>query len=212
MNRRVELGSLVQTATRRCLDLTSLIRPIVVPASAADDRTVAFVCIEAANVWAGFSRSYFLSTALRAKLNGRRVTVSTPPMRTKADAIAFAVRLTNPRAFRRGAPFGHRDEPDWQQTAVFTSLIGALGASNQGLVNAGVSISTRVFADLPTFRNFYAHRSEGTVGRIRRVARNYALSQSLHPTQMLCTILPSRPQSLMADWLDDIRIAIGKMA
>ncbi len=212
MNRRAEVGSLVRTATRRCLELKSLVRLITVPTTAADDRTVAFVCIEAANVWMGFARAYFVSTALRAKLNGRRITITAIPMRTNVDALAFAIRVTNPRSFARGGPFGHRDEPDWQQTSVLARLTSALGASNQGLVRAGISVSTRAFVDLPVFRNFYAHRSEGTVVRIRKVARNYPINQGLHPTQMLCTVLPARPQSLLSDWLDDIRGSMEAMA
>ncbi len=211
MNRRVDLSSLVKTATRRCLELKPLVRSITVPATAADDRTVAFVCIEAANAWTGFSRAYFVSTAMRGRLNGQRITTTAGHIRTKADAVAFAVRITNPRSYARGGPFGHRDEPDWQLTSVLARLTTALGASNQSLVRAGISLSTRAFVDLPVFRNFYAHRSEGTVVRVKRVARNYPLNQSLHPTQMLCTVLPTRPQSLISDWLDDIRTAIESM-
>jgi hypothetical protein len=79
--------------------------------------------------------------------------------------------------------------------------------SHYAEVEAALGISTRVFEDLPTFRNFYAHRNEDSARKAVELARRYYLITGFrHPTQVLAQPAYRRPQALILDWLDDLAV------
>ncbi len=81
--RRVQyLPDLARSADRRLVRLALLVQNIRPPCSESEARRIAFVTIEAANLWASFSRHLYLSSALgayEADARGcRRQRLSTP--------------------------------------------------------------------------------------------------------------------------------------
>lgn len=212
MHAEPDLRKLVHQAGRRCLLLAELVRYRRLPVSAEDDRIVSFVTIEALNLWMGFCRSYFLSTALRARDgSGQRITVGVAPPTSQQNALTVAIHKEYPKRRSQMGPWSHRDEPPWQDVRVFGRVLGELKPSNLGVAHAALGHSTRAPQHLPVLRNFYAHRSEGSANRARTICRSYALSPSLRPSELLCTRLPGRPQTLLADWIDDLRVIIQGM-
>ncbi len=180
--------------------LKSLIDRLRSPVDKEQARTVSFVTIEVLNLWAGFARAFYLSCVHEAtRESGGRVVVSVPGLDTDAAAIAFSLKVT--RVQRRG-------EPIWHETATLSKLLAAAGASNVAQVLGAISAQPYVFTALPTVRNFFAHRSLTTAQRVTAVARTVGLSVQLRTCDFLCSRLPSRPQNVLADWIDDIRNAI----
>jgi hypothetical protein len=166
---------------------------------------VAYAAIEAHNLWASFARAFYLSCVLRAtRETGIPITITAPGLLTTSDAIQYAVRLLKPR-LTTGPPFTRRDEPVWHDPNTLLKLLSSLGASNLLEVQAALSYPTKVFRLLPTVRNFFAHRNEETAQKSSGVARSLGLSGKLKPGEVLCSVLPGRPQNVLADWLDDLR-------
>jgi len=212
MHREPDLGALVAKASRRALMLREIVRIQQPPVSHAESRAVAYVTIEAFNLWSLFCRMYYLSTALRARDgSGSRVTLGVAPPKTEEEALTVAIHQENRSKRGQFGGWTHRDEPAWENVTVFGRVLSAIQPSNLATAQAGLGAMTRAPADLQTIRNFYAHRSELTASKARGVARRYALSSGLRPSDLLCTRLPGRPQGLLADWVDELVIVIRGM-
>jgi hypothetical protein len=178
-----------------------------------DDRFCSFVTIEALNLWTIFARSFFYSTALgTADRAGGRVTVAILGVVTRDDALTLAIHATRPWLRNRIGPWRRFEEPIWHRPGDYLGAITALNPSNLATVQAALSYNSRVFNDLPAFRNYYAHKSEETAKEARKLAPAHGLSPLLRPTEIMCSRLPGRPQTLIADFLDDLRAVIELMA
>jgi len=198
-------------ASRRAMRLKSLINACVVPITSDGDRVVAFVVIEALNLWASFARAYYLSCVLKATTEaGGRVAIVNSTIRTVTDALGFSVKLFKPHV-RSSGPFSRREEPAWHDTSNLLKVLTSLGASNIAQVQAALSYPTSVFKQLPVARNFFAHRNEDTARKTTGIARDLGLSVNARPSEMLCEKAKGRPQNVLADWLDDLRIVIELM-
>jgi hypothetical protein len=169
------------------------------PATFAIDEQVSFLTIEASNLWAGFSKAFFLSCVFRAKRESGRRVVSTQVFPRTTDAISFAIAEINPALGR---------EPNWADPNILLILLQRAGVSNYAEALAALAVPTTVFRDLPTMRNFFAHRGEVTARKTKRVARSAGLSGDLRPSDIMCSRRPGRPQNLLADWIDDMRNVI----
>lgn len=210
MQRVARLGRLEGVAIRRALRLRSLVDAYSLPVTPERERVVSYVTIEALNLWASFARAYYLSSALGARIRaGGRVTVQLQGIRTPGDAITFSVVKIQRR--RGTGPWKRRDEPAWHDPNTLLTLFGYLGASNLNEVHRAFGYQTGVFRQLPTFRNFFAHRNEETARKTADIARGYGLSPRLRPSEVLCTRSVGRPQNILADWLDDLRNVIQLM-
>jgi hypothetical protein len=205
MQRVAWLGRLEEVAIRRALRLRSLVDTYSVPVPSDQDRIVSYVTIEALNLWASFARAYYVSSVLGARISaGGKVTVQKRGIRTPGDAITFSVQRLGPRR-RAAGPWKRRDEPAWHTPSTLLTLFEDLGASNLKEVQRAFGYQTRVFGQLPTFRNFFAHRNEESAEKTAQIARAYGLSPRLRPSEVLCSRTVGRPQNILADWLDDLR-------
>jgi hypothetical protein len=160
MTQSGDLASLRRCGTKRALRLRSLVEKYRPPIENVDDRTIAFVAIEALNLWATFVRSFYLSCVHNARReSGSRVMVSVTGLQSDAAAIAFSVSVI--KVARRG-------EPIWHDPGTLSKLLRAVGASNLTQVQAAISSQPYVFKALPTVRNFFAHRSLITAQKVWR--------------------------------------------
>lgn len=201
-----DLAKLIDSAQHRWYRLRVLAEGCSVPVGQGGDRLAAFLVIETFNLWASFARSLFLSSCMSAKTtSGHRVVLSAHSFATAEDALRFAIREIrgrNPSQPER------RDEPAWYKTRHIARLFSDTGASNLGQIQAAVSYQTAFFDEVPTVRNFFAHRNEETASRVQQIARNQRISPRLRPSEVVSSVAPGRPQTLLADWLDDLRIVM----
>jgi hypothetical protein len=169
------------------------------------DIVVAYVAIEALNAWALFSRSFYLSCALGTRTErNKRVSVAAS---TVTDHIGFAITHFKKSAKpNSGGTWHRRDEPTWHDPNVLMTVCKNLGCSIQGELEAAFSLQQTVFKNLPVFRNFFAHRNEGTSRAARNVAPQYTLPTYISPAELLLTVGPGAHSSLLLMWLDEIRI------
>lgn len=201
------LPNLRRSAVRRLGVLKRIVENKQPPCSAVDDRELAFAAIEVATVWSSFVRSYYLSCALGARLgNGTMVTVSPPGILNTFDAMQFAVALLKKKTLR---PNWHPlDEPTWRLPSTLLRLSTAIGFSHSAQITTAFSVPTSVFDDLPKFRNFYAHRGKSTFQGVAMARSQRRMQGPAHPTAVMATCLPGRPQNLISDWCDEIRITV----
>jgi hypothetical protein len=205
------LEALTTQAARRARLLKLLVERRSLPLSPEDGRTVAYVCIEAPNLWAQFSRSYYLSTALRARdATGQRITHGLAHIRSHDDALTEAVYLKRPKLQKQGRlpPWTWVEEPRWHEPRVLLDVVSHLMPSNLSKLNVALAVQTTFFTDSIAFRNFFAHRSKSTVELARALATGYGLSPRLRPADLLSSRAKGRPQSVLADWLDDLAAVI----
>jgi hypothetical protein len=172
---------------------------------------IAYVVVELYNCWHSLSRSLFISSAFRARDgSGKRIALTVPESTDVDAALTHGIAKTKPwTARKKQPPWSWSDEPSWARTGVLLDCLDAIGASNRPLVTAGLSVTTKVFGHLPTFRHFFAHRNLDTVRKLRQPIASYAIAPSLRPTDALATPASSpkglRPQPLLLDWVDDVR-------
>jgi hypothetical protein len=206
------LGALIWKTSRRALRLRELIRYRTLPLSTQDEQLLSYVTIEGLNLWTMFARCYFLSSALKARTsNGPRVVIAVGGINTQNDALTFAVYQERPRFVGMTGPWAYWQEPTWRNPVAFDRVMAALKPSNLGNLRKGLAYPTTALDDLPVFRNYYAHKGRNTALQARSIARKYALSPAMRPSELLCSRGPGRPQSLLADWLDDVRNIVELM-
>lgn len=171
------------------------------------DRAVAFVTIEAQSAWSGFAREFYLSCAfLHPKtIGGKHVSHSDPTIVNERLALLHSIHvlkgknLTTPKI----AP---REEPSWHEKRTLPKLANSLSFSNDPAVLTGLSYPTTFFDELPTVRNFYAHRSFGTVDKVFGLAtRKYRSITINHPNELINVIFAGRAQTLLQEWLTDMK-------
>jgi len=165
---------------------------------------VSHVTIELHNVWSGFARSYFVSCVLRPRReNGGIVSVTiTPP--TAQAAIALVTRKYRPKKVNSSGIVSRRDEPSWQNPSIFMDCCTLIGCSHILSIQSAMSAPTRVFSDLPVFRNFFAHRNEDTEQEARSLAPSYGIPSSLRAIDVVSRAPLNRPYPLLVDWIDDV--------
>lgn len=200
MRQSRELKVLHRRANKHALRLRRFVEQLKPPLAAPDDRLVAFVTTECLSLWSNFSRSYYLSCMHGAKrILGGRVALASVAVNSNSDALNFS---------KHQFTYRRNNEPVWHEPRTLLKLFRAAGASNLTQVQAALSVSPLVFKELPTIRNFFAHRCEETAKNATNLARRLGVSVGLRPSEIMCTQLPGRPQGVLADWIDDIRNAI----
>jgi hypothetical protein len=200
-----DLGVLLCVARRRLLRLRALASTALTVAGADNDRSLSYVVIETHNLWGNFARSYTLSCLHSpARISKARVTLTNAAIQTPGAVLLEAARVQ--RGPAAPAPTSRRDEPPWHDVTIFLRTCGAIGCSHYPDVQSAMSLHTRVFQDLPAFRNFYAHRNEETAERAVRIARaNYLITGRRRPSEVLSAPAYKRTQALILDWLDDVQ-------
>lgn len=189
------------------LRLTAL-RPIAAGASALTpaerQRALGFVVLEAHNACRIFLRSYYLASASGGGLqSGGNVTTSTA-LQNRRDALTHAVHVEKSWLSHRLGPWTSREEPTWFDGNVFIRLLNSAGCSNTIDAAAAFGIGSNALLHLTTARNFFAHRGEEAGKKLRNLGGGYRIGYLRNPADVLVTRAPSRPQTIVEDWIDDL--------
>jgi hypothetical protein len=176
--------------------------------TAATNQTLAYVTIECQTTVWHFMRAYFLSCTLSPITESGVTITCASAIRTFDDAVNASMRRLKPSIAARLTRVTLRDEPPWHNTDTLLNSCDAISCSNYADIQAALSLPTKAFKHLTKFRNFYAHRNEETLKIAKDIASYYTIPTNGHPSQILCTTAYGRPQILILDWLDDIRLTI----
>lgn len=210
----LDLRLLQRSGLRRLSRLRVLASAATLPRALPHEREtrITYCVLELHSFWFSFSRALFLSAAFGARdAAGSRVALSKVARPANiGDAMTHAIRRLKPHLLKDGRtpPWSWYEEPKWSEPTALLASLDEIGASNRPRVVAGLSVPTRVFDDLPEFRNFYAHKTEDTARRVPPIAAVYAIPPKLPPSQMLLSLASGRPQPLLLDWIDDVANAV----
>ena len=175
---------------------------------------VSYVAIEAQNTWGNFVRAYVLSCWRGVRLrSGAQVGIApTFPPRTENEFLGWAInRYRKPKNKVRPGPKGEypsRDEPAWFKLQTLLDLVSDMGCSNEAEIRIAVSSKPTVFGQLPTFRNFFAHRNRFTQTDAVTAASSLGLPSGLGPASALVYRPPTRSVSTLDEWLLDLQEAV----
>jgi hypothetical protein len=169
------------------------------------DRATAYVVIEATNLWAAYCRALFLSSAYGGRDAAGPVLPGSRRFSTEEAALTLAIGSVKPNVLKnRKPPWTDFDEPSWRVPTQFDAAMKALGARNAVTVSSALSTTSPVLKEIPTFRNFYAHRSKSTVAETRSIALAYSVPAKERPTAVARTYQPTLGESLIEAWLRDL--------
>ena len=200
-----KLARLESSFVRRARRLQALIHTADIAAHGWSDRFLLAICIiELQNAWFNFSRTYYLSYVRDAYLRSG-VKISCSAALDYNQAIGVIANRFKPHASPKSdGTWRRRDEPAWHDPNVLLTGCQLIGASNYADVQAAMSSGSRVFIDLPVFRNFYAHRNGRSEAAAKQLAPQYGVPSTLTPDQILLYRQLQEPQALVDGWVDDL--------
>jgi hypothetical protein len=207
MRKRTCLDRLNRSFTRRIAQLEAVADQIAGKSGHDIDRAVAFVTIEALSAWSGFAREFYLSCAfLHPKtMGGQHVSHHNASIVDERLALLHSISELKGKTLTT-VRIAARDEPAWHEKRALPNLSKSLACSNDNSVIIGFSYQTTFFDELPTMRNFYAHRSQGTAEKVLRVAtKRYGAMAVSHPNDLINIVFAGRVQTLIQEWLSDMR-------
>lgn len=168
------------------------------------------VTIDTLNTWTNFARAYYLSGMFGARrTNSARIAVANPHL-SEQYAIENAIVISRPTAIRRlpAAAWHRREEPTWHDPNVFQRICAGEGFSNLVEIQAAFSAGYRVFSDLPVFRNYFAHRNQGTLKAAVGLAPLHGIPATRRPSEILLTRPIGRIQPLILEFIDEIEFTV----
>lgn len=160
-----------------------------------------FVTLEAVNAWEMFVRSYCLSIIMGARSASGALAVATRQRGADPEAsLRIVFSVANPgKAIPTNVT--HRDEPDWYDRQVLIMLSSHLAFSNASSVGAALRLPEADFRDMRTMRNFFAHKSESTADKVRRLSRRRGLLNLRSPHFAVLQPLAPARRSLAEQFL-----------
>lgn len=165
---------------------------------------LAYSVIDLHNSWSNFCRSYLLSYSKSPKTRDGNRLFCLQPL-NENEIIGLTIRNFKPYATPKSDGSWHRrDEPPWHDPNILLKGCELIAASNLLDVQAAFSSNSRVFLDLPVYRNFFAHSNKQTEDAARRLASQYSIPTGLRPYDILMTRPVGRPQALLFEWVDEL--------
>lgn len=177
-------------------------------ASLSTEERITFAVVNLLNCWANFQRTYFICCLLGANSSALRKIVSnqTGIITTPNDAIGKAILHLKPsRTPRSNGIWDTRDEPTWHDANTLLTLSSKFAFSNDADIQSAFTFGFTAHKNLVVFRNYYAHKNQGTRGKAQAIAVNYLIPQRLHPTEILLATPSSSPSmSLIQLWVEEL--------
>ena len=176
---------------------------------------VAYVAIEAQNTWANFARAYYFSCFIETRLtSGAKVRVSPVFAGSRlVDAQGHAINRFRTKKLKPDASgkWDPRDEPSWFNSDRLLDLCTDLGCSHLAGVRAALSPRPQALDSLPTFRHFFAHRSESTTKSAVAEAAGLGLPTARGPAAALVYRPSTSPCGTLDAWLAELASAAHRL-
>lgn len=204
-----DYSKVTSTALARCSRLLYIAHGLPSSRTPDAERLASYLIIESFSCWSGLNRSAFLSCAMGARhpVHGR---IRTPHGILNAqEALDRAVWFKDARKAGQSRRWSHRDEPGWGDQRAVSAAFAKLDPTNLGDLRSAWSVPTDVMNDLPTFRNYYAHKSQESAEKVSRLLPKYGVPSGKNPTQALLHRNPFHSTPMLLNWLYDLRNVIG---
>jgi hypothetical protein len=177
----------------------------------SDRRLLSYVVIEAANLWAQYSRCFYLSCALGAR-DDQGQSVVPARAATLDAALTLSVHAVRPAWRGSQRQWTTRDLPDFQNKGILAKTVRYVQATVSPDVDRALAYQSRVLTDLPPMRNFFAHKAERAANAARGLAPRYGHSRTTPPESLLCAVpRGGGGDILVREWLADLRAILQLM-
>ena len=173
------------------------------------DRIASYVCINSLNMLAEFNRTYFALALENAQTRTGNIVGTQFPKNTSVYTALSNLNLLHPKA---PASVSRRYEPAWHSMPLFLNVLVWASVTTEGQVRVAMGLPFRVLGDLPTIRNFFAHRNGETAQKSRRMLSRYYSVPSSHPSFMLASFSSGRPTTILEDWIVELEIVFDTMS
>lgn len=199
MTPKHSLPALDVAFSRRLLRLQALANDAQTLADEHKRRHGSYIAIELYNAWAGFARCAYLSIMCGARTaSGVLARPASGTLATHDAALEAAIR------FVQTNPNNHK-EPHWFDPATFTRLAQHFSVTNLASVTSAFGYPTAFFKLAPTFRNFHAHKNEGTATKVERIRLALFPGGPHCPSRLMIDVIRPTSPSLAIEWIHDVR-------
>ncbi len=169
--------------------------------------------LELDNLLISSLREFTLSTLMRARTKtGHRISVNRK-FGSEQEISAFILQSTNISLYNRMRPqvLSRDKEPTVRYPKDTEKILSGCAASNLGSLQRALALNSAVFHDIPTIRNFYAHRNEDTWRKVKNKARSLGLHGVGCAEDLVSGYLPGRPVTMMEDWLNESELFFDEL-
>ena len=173
------------------------------------DRIASYVCINSLNLLSEFNRAYFALALENAKTRSGTIVCTQFPKNTSVHTALSNLNLLRPRG---RASVTRRNEPAWHSMPRFLDVLQLAAVTTEGQVRVAMGLQVRVLGDLPTIRNFFAHRNGETAQKSRRMLTRFYSVPTNHPVFMLGSFSTGRPTTILEDWMAELEIVFDTMS
>jgi hypothetical protein len=138
-------------------------------------------------------------------IDGHRVTVS-QNFGHEEEIAAYMLRILEVKNYLRlksPSRVKRKDEPTVRDPRRTEEIYLSCGASNIGSLQNALALNVSVFGDIPTVRNFYAHRNFDTWRKVRNQAAASGVFGISHPNEFLTASVGRGPVTFFDSWMDD---------
>jgi hypothetical protein len=154
-------------------------------------------------------REFTISSLVRTRtVSGHRVAINRL-FRCEEEISAHILSIVNFVAFQRlkqPPRIARKDEPTVRDLKITEKILLGCGASNLPSLQNALALNLSLFRDIPTIRNFYAHRNEDTWKKVKDKARLMGIRATRHTDDLVQAVVAGRPWSIFEDWLGDLEI------
>lgn len=167
-----------------------------------------YLSIGLCNLVSNFNKAFFLSCGRNPKGRDKKHSLSLHRFTTDDKLLEIIIKKYKPSAApKANGSWSKKDEPsryEIQHVEYGLLTIGSRKINDLYIVQ-GMNLS--IHTNLPTFRNFYAHKNLKTQSSVREILPSLAIPD-LHPSLALLQPPNGRSVSLMMNWLDDFDVMI----
>jgi hypothetical protein len=158
-------------------------------------------------------REFTVSSLRRARtVRGHRISVNRR-FGPETEIAAYVLSVVNIVKYNRQRPTSlKRDEEQTIRDPKDTEkILISCAATNLPSLQKALALNVGIFRDIPTVRNFYAHRNENTWRKVRDKARAMGVGPVRHPDDFVQSSISGRPVSVFEDWLAEAELFFDEL-
>ena len=176
------------------------------------DPIITFLVIELDNLLVSGLRQFTKSSLLRCRTAGGLRVMSLATAASPEEAAALVLKELNKKKFEElNEPdrVPERFEQTFREPRDAFRVLQKYDASNLPTLQLGMAYNGRIFSEIGTVRNFFAHRSAGTYERLRGFSTRIGIVPLASPEKLVSSRRRGRPVSIFEDWNADLRNFFG---
>ena len=209
MNASSDLCKLYTSIKRRLWRFKIIFNSILFGIEYQSRINVSYLIIETDNLIKSAAREFIVSTLLGTRTRNRMRTKTAVSLNSHGEVYAYILSVLNSKKFINAnlpKTISLYETPTIRSGHDIHKVLAASCASNIDSLNNALALNFNFFDDVPTLRNFYAHRNSDTFSKVRRKSLNWGIGRILHADDLVLSRRPGRPVSVFEDWLTEVDI------